>query len=100
MADAPSKSPNPALQVLKQTKELWDKQPKGRRTLAVLIVLGVLGFVGITTVMKKVENWTPVAEGMSPGDTQNVYSALIARGLNARLRDGRVEVEDGDLPQA
>jgi flagellar M-ring protein FliF len=100
MADAPSKSQNPALQVLKQTKELWDKQPKGRRTLAVLIVLGVLGFVGITTVMKKVENWTPVAEGMSPGDTQNVYSALIARGLNARLRDGRVEVEDGDLPQA
>lgn len=100
MADAPSKSPNAALQVLKQTKELWDQQPKRRRTLAVLIVVAVIAIVGISSVMKKVENWTPVAEGMSPGDTQNVYSALIARGLNARLREGRVEVEDADLPQA
>jgi flagellar M-ring protein FliF len=100
MADAPSKSPNPALAVLKQTKELWDKQPKGRRTLAVLIVLGVLGIVGISALLKKTESWTPVAEGMAPVDSAAVYSALIGRGINARMRDNLVEVEADDLGQA
>src|SRR5664279_2755090 len=100
MADAPSKSPNPALVVLRQTKELWDKQPKGRRTLAVLIVLGVLAVVGISTVLKKTESWTPVAEGMAPVDSQAVYAALIGRGINARMRDNLVEVENDDLGQA
>ena len=100
MADAPSKSQNAAVQVLKQTKELWDKQPKGRRTLAVLIVLGVLGFVAITTIVKKTETWTAIAEGMAPSDAQAIYATLIGRGINARMRDGLVEVEGDDLGQA
>jgi len=102
MADVPSKATttNPVFTVLKQLKELWDNQPKGRRTLAVLILVGVIGFVGITTFLHKVESFTPVGEGMSPSDTQAVYTAVLTRGLNARLRDGKVEVEDSDLAQA
>lgn len=99
MADAP-KAPNQALLVLKQLKELWDKQPKGRRTLAVLIVVGVLGFVGLQSVLKKTETWVVAIEGVSPADTQTFYTKLLARGLDARVRDGKVEVQEADVSQA
>jgi flagellar M-ring protein FliF len=99
MADAP-KATNQVLQVGKQLKELWEKQPKGRRTLAVLVVLGVLGFVGITAFLKKTETWKAIGEGMSPADAQQVSSMLLERGINARLKDGNVEVESEDINEA
>lgn len=98
MADAPAK-PNPAIQVLNQLKELWGKQPKGRRTLAVVALVGILGFVGITTVLHKTETWVSVAD-MSPEAAQQVYTKLINRGIAARFQAGKVEVQDTDLDQA
>ena len=92
--------PNQALAVAKQLKELWGKQPKGRRTLAILVVLGVLGFVGITTLTKHVETWSPAADGISPDEAQQLYSTLVSRGLAARFHDGKVEVHDDDVDQA
>ncbi len=104
MADAPSNSSsNPlgqAKQVLKQLGELWGKQPKGRRTLAVLILVGVIGFVAVTSFLHKTEQWSTVAEGMGPGNSQQLYTSLIGRGVNARMKDGKVEVLEEDLGQA
>jgi flagellar M-ring protein FliF len=100
MADAPSSPMSSVLTVLKQLKQLWEQQPRGRRMVAVLVVLGVLGFVGITSVIHRTEAWSPVAEGMSPSNAQAMYTALIARGINVRMKENRVEVEDDDLPQA
>ncbi len=100
MADAPSTPVNQAKQVLKQLGELWGKQPKGRRTLAVLILVGVIGFVAVTSVLHKTETWSTVAEGMSPGNSQTLYTSLISRGINARIKDNKVEVIDDDLAQA
>jgi flagellar M-ring protein FliF len=101
MAEAPKAQPqNQALAVAKQLKELWGKQPKGRRSLAILVVLGVLGFVGITTLTKHVETWSPAADGIAPDEAQQLYSTLVSRGVAARLHDGKVEVHDDDVDQA
>ncbi|HEY3805515.1 MAG TPA: flagellar basal-body MS-ring/collar protein FliF [Kofleriaceae bacterium] len=101
MADAPKTAPkNQALAVLTQLKELWAKQPKGRRMLAVLVVVGVLGFVGITSLTKHVETWQPAADGISPDEAQQLYSTLVTRGLSARFHEGKVEVHDEDVDQA
>jgi len=99
MADAP-KPTNQVFVVLTQLKDLWGKQPKGRRTLAVLLLVGVIGFVGLTTLMKKTETWVVAVEGASASDTQTFYTKLISRGVDARLREGKVEVQEADLAQA
>ncbi|MEO8554167.1 MAG: flagellar M-ring protein FliF C-terminal domain-containing protein, partial [Kofleriaceae bacterium] len=99
MADAP-KAPNQVFLVLKQLKELWEKQPKARRTLALLIVVGILAVVGASSVLKKTETWVVAIEGVSAGDTQTFYTKLLARGIDARLRDGKVEVQEADMYQA
>jgi len=99
MPEAP-KSPNQVFTVLKQTKELWDKQPKGRRTLAILILVGIIGFVGLTSLMKKTETWQPVMDGLSAGDSTSLFQKLEARGIAARMNAGKVEVQDADVAQA
>ena len=97
MADSPA---NGALQVVRQLKELWTKQPKPRRMLAVLVLVGVVGFVGITSLAKHVETWSVAIEGISPDDANELYGALIARNVPARIVAGKVEVHDDDLDQA
>jgi len=104
MADLTSNSQsgpmNQAKQVLNQLNQLWGKQPKGRRTLAVVILVGIIGFVAVTSFLKKTEEWSTVAEGMSPGNSQTLYTSLISRGINARIKDNKVEVIDDELAQA
>src|ERR1700760_2475900 len=99
MPEAP-KSPNQVFVVLKQTKELWDKQPKGRRSLAILVVLGIAGFVGVTSLLKKTETWQPVMDSLSAGDSTSLFQKLEARGIEARMNGGKVEVQDADVAQA
>jgi len=102
MPEAPksSSSQNQAFTVLKQLKELWDKQPKGRRSLAILVVVGIIGFVGITSLVKKTETWQPVMDSLSPGDSTSLFQKLEARGIEARMNAGKVEVQDADVAQA
>ena len=100
MPEAPKPAPNQALTVLKQLKELWEKQPKGRRTLAILVVVGIIGFVGLTSLMKKTETWQPVMDSLSPGDSTSLFQKLEARGIEARMNAGKVEVQDADVAQA
>jgi len=92
--------PNAAFQVLAQTKELWERQPKRRRTLAVLLVLGVLGAIVIASVLNRAESWTVISDGASPDDSQELLVALSARGLPVRLRDKTVEVASGRIDEA
>jgi flagellar M-ring protein FliF len=96
MADA---RPNPVFQVLTQLKELWGKQPKNRKTLAVLVALAIVGIVAFTQLTNRGDKWSIVAEA-SPDDSQELYSLLAQRGLAVRLKDGKVEVESSKLDEA
>ena len=98
MADQPSQ--NGAFAVLAQLKQLWDKQSRGRRSLAIFVVLGVVGVIAATTLMSHTEQWVPVADGASPDDSQELYAALQAGGVSARLKDGKVEVSKADVESA
>jgi flagellar M-ring protein FliF len=93
-------SKNQAFVVAGQLRDLWNKQPKGRRTLAVLVVLGVLGFVGITSLTKHVETWVSAADGIAPDEAQQLYATLVGRGVPARFSEGKVEVQPDDLASA
>jgi flagellar M-ring protein FliF len=93
-------SKNQAFLVAGQLRDLWNKQPKGRRTLAILVVLGVLGYVGITSLTKHVETWVSAADGIAPDEAQQLYATLIGRGVPARFSEGKVEVQPDDLASA
>jgi len=101
MADAPPSSPfTGAMQIGRQLTDLWGRQPKSRRLFAIVVVVGVLGWVAFTSLAKHVESWQPAIDGISPDDAHELYAALTARGIPARLKDAKVEVHDDDLDQA
>ena len=87
-------------QVVGQLKELWTKQSRGRRMIAVIALLGVVGLVAATQLMHHTDAWQAVADGVSPDDSQELMAALQGRGVPARLREGRVEVETERLDEA
>src|SRR5262245_55232045 len=97
MADAPRQG---VMQVVVQARELWAKQPKRRKSIATLVIIGVLGWVGWTTFAKHVEAWTPVADGASPDDVSELYAALQGHDIPARLKDGKVEVPSDRADEA
>lgn len=86
--------------VLAQLKQLWDKQSKGRRTLAIAVLLGLVAVLAITTVTGRSDSWAAISEGASPDDAEELYAALQSRGITARLKDGKVEVPKGNLDEA
>ncbi len=88
------------VQVLTQLKDVWGRQPRARRLLAVGVLVGVLGLIGWTTFAHHGETWAAFGEGASPDDVQELLSALQGRNLPARLREGKLEVLSGDLEQA
>ena len=49
--------------VVNQLKELWGNQSRGRRMLAILVVLGIIGAVVFTRFVKTEAGWTVVADG-------------------------------------
>ncbi|MEO8698383.1 MAG: flagellar basal-body MS-ring/collar protein FliF [Kofleriaceae bacterium] len=90
--------PNPALQVLSQLKDLWGKQPKGRKTLAVVVVVGIAGVIAFTQLSTKTERWGEIAT--SPDDAQTIHTLLSQRGIPVRFKDNKIEVEIDKLDQA
>ncbi|MEJ7603811.1 MAG: hypothetical protein WKG01_38350 [Kofleriaceae bacterium] len=96
MADAPA---NPVLQVLSQLKQLWGRQPRGRKTLAVTAAFGLAAILAFTQLSHTTTEWQLVTDA-SPDDTQELYAALTARNLPVRLRAGKVEVETDRLGEA
>src|SRR5262245_29852666 len=97
MADAPSTGP---LAVANQLKQLWGRQPPRRRLAAVAVALGIAGVVAYTTLIPHADPWTPVAEGASPEDANELYSVLSSRNLPVRLKDGKVEVATDRVSEA
>ena len=90
MAEAtPSTGP---FAVLSQASELWAKQPKRRKSLAIAIVVLVLGGVAYTTLIHHGETWVGLADGASPEDASELIATLQARDIPARLTAGKVEV--------
>jgi len=78
--------------VLTQLKALWDKQPKRRKSLAMLVCIGVAGWVGYTTFIKKGDVWSSISEGGSADDMQAMMTRLETRAIPAHIKDGRLEV--------
>src|SRR5262245_43962743 len=97
MADAPPSGP---AAVLTQLKDLWGRQPKRRKGLALVAVLGIAGVVGVSSLAKRAEPWSVVAEGMSPDDAQELLTLLEHRNLPVRLHEGKVEVASDRLDEA
>ena len=97
MADASTQGPRA---VVKQLEELWQKQSKGRRMLAVVVVLGIVAAVAISRLAVGAASWTAVAEGASPEDSQEILAVLEQRGLPVRIANGKVEVHSDRAEEA
>jgi len=86
--------------VLIQLRDLWGRQPRSRRTLAILVALGIAGIVAYSTLAHHDAPWTAVAEGSSPDDAQELLAVLESRNLPVRMREGKVEVATDHLDEA
>jgi flagellar M-ring protein FliF len=101
MADAPpTPPPAGAAAVLAQARQLWERQPRRRKGLAALAVAGAIAVVGAARLASTAEPWSVVAAQGSPDDVQELVSALAARDIAARVRDGKVEVAADQVVQA
>lgn len=85
-------SPQGPSAVVRQLKELWSQQSRGRRVLAIGLVLAIGAIVAISRLAGSSDEWSAVADGASPDDNQELLAVLEQRGLDVRLRDGHVEV--------
>jgi len=97
MADSPLTGP---AAVLIQLRDLWSRQPRSRRTLAILIGLAIAGIVAYSTLAHHDAPWTAVAEGSSPDDAQELLAVLESRNLPVRMHEGKVEVATDHLDEA
>ncbi|MGH2901839.1 MAG: hypothetical protein ACRDMZ_24410, partial [Solirubrobacteraceae bacterium] len=86
--------------VLNQLKELWGRQAKSRKAIAVAAALGIAGVVAYSTLAHRTEPWAAVSEGMSPDDAQSLLVVLEGRHVTARMHDGKVEVAPERLDEA
>ncbi len=75
MADQPT---NPILQVTSQLAALWQRQPRGRRLLAIGVVLAIAGLVLWTTVLHRPAAPVVVSESASPDDTEEMVDMITA----------------------
>src|SRR5689334_17090492 len=99
MPDPKAPASGPAT-VLTQLQQLWGKQPRRRKTLAIAVVLGVIALVAVSSFAKRGDAYSVVAEGASPDDAQELLATLSARDLPVRLRDGKVEVATARVDEA
>jgi flagellar M-ring protein FliF len=97
MADA---RPNPASQVVTQLKELWGKQSKKRKTLAIVVVLGIAGVIAFSQIANRSASWVVVSEGASIDDAQELFGLLSSRDLPVRMREGKIEVAGHRVAEA
>lgn len=101
MANSTPQPPaNPATQVVSQLRDVWGRQPRGRKLLAIVVLLGIAGAVGVTSLLHRTEGWETVADGVSPDDSQELMVALQGRDVPARLTNGKVEVPSDKIEEA
>ncbi|HEY4175535.1 MAG TPA: flagellar basal-body MS-ring/collar protein FliF [Kofleriaceae bacterium] len=97
MADEPTQGPTA---VLNQLKALWEKQSRGRRTLAIGVLVAVALVVLATRLINTTATWQVVADGAAPDDNQEIMAVLEQRGVQARLANNKVEVKVDDVDKA
>ncbi|HEY4055506.1 MAG TPA: flagellar basal-body MS-ring/collar protein FliF [Kofleriaceae bacterium] len=97
MADEPTQGPTA---VLNQLKALWEKQSRGRRTLAIGVVLVIAVIILATRLINTAATWQVVADGAAPDDNQEIMAVLEQRGVDARLANNKVEVKVDDVDKA
>jgi flagellar M-ring protein FliF len=97
MADAPPTGP---AAVLSQLKDLWGRQPRRRKGVALAAALGIAGVIGYASLGRSAEPWSVIADGVPPEDAQELLTVLEHRNLPVRLRDGKVEVASPRLDEA
>jgi len=49
----PQPPANPATQVVSQLRDVWGRQPRGRKLLAIVVLLGIAGAVGVTSLLHR-----------------------------------------------
>jgi flagellar M-ring protein FliF len=95
MADS-SSTQGPA-QLLSQLRELWTRQNKTRRMIAIAVVVGLLGAIGFLTFGRTVEPWSGIGQG---AEAEEITNALQQRGIPTRMTDDKVEVPEGRAAEA
>ncbi len=86
--------------VFQQLKELWGRQARNRKLLALGVVLAIAGVISYATLAKRPEAWTTIAEGSSPADAQELMTVLSGRGVPVRMTAGKVEVAAARIDEA
>jgi flagellar M-ring protein FliF len=97
MADVPPTGP---AAVVQQLKELWGRQARSRKAIAVAAVVGIAGIIAYSSLANRVTPWAAISEGMSPDDAQQLLVVLESRHVPARMREGKVEVVPERLDEA
>ncbi|MBC7978504.1 MAG: hypothetical protein H7138_26255, partial [Myxococcales bacterium] len=86
--------------VFQQLKELWGRQGRNRKLLALGVVLAIAGVIAYATLAKRPEAWIAIAEGSSPADAQELMTVLSGRGVPVRMTAGKVEVAAARIDEA
>ncbi len=88
------------LAVLAQLNQLWGQQPRTRKVLAFVVVIGVVALLVVTRLVDRSESWSTLSEASSPDDAQELMTTLQARNLPVRLQGGKVEVRSDRVEEA
>lgn len=97
MADAPPTGP---AAVLNQLRELWGRQPRRRKSLALAVAVGIAGVIAYSALAHRAEPWTAIADGVSPDDAHELLVVLEGRNLPVRMHEGKVEVASDRVAEA
>src|SRR6185503_9894482 len=97
MADVPPTGP---AAVVQQLKELWGRQARSRKAIAIAAAVGIAGIIAYASLANRTTPWAALSEGMSPDDAQQLLVVLESRRVPARMREGKVEVAPERLDEA
>lgn len=98
MADGSSNT-GPAA-VVNQAKALWGKTSRGKKLVAVGVIVAIAVVLGVAMTRKTGPEWMVVTETQSPDDAQELLTNLNARGVESRLTGGKVEVHADKAAEA
>ncbi|MEZ4365295.1 MAG: flagellar basal-body MS-ring/collar protein FliF [Kofleriaceae bacterium] len=99
MSTPPPTRGGPA-EVARQLRELYARQPRGRRLGAIAVLLAVAAAVALPRVLREPSSWSVVGEPPTAAAADELLATLQGRGLSTRLVGRRVEVPAAQLATA